>query len=276
MIVMICSDIHANIAALDAVYAHAQSQSFDRVWCLGDIIGYGPSPGLCIERLTSLLSPECWLMGNHDAFALDIYRRTSFLVDADRDAFTPDAHTTLMALPTLCAADHTVGGFPLDRLLDTLAQTAITTTPTPDCILAHGSMRDPLTRYGTGDRGCNAFAASDEFAQLATSGQRCLIVGHSHYPCLFVDDPTQPLRAQPQALRAARWMPLPDQQCVIINPGSVGQPRDNNPQASYALLDLERWRVKFLRVPYSATETARLIRQRGLPETLAARLQQGE
>lgn len=275
MIMLICSDIHANHAALEAVIAHAQSQSFDAVWCLGDVVGYGPSPGPCVARLRDLVTPEHWLLGNHDALALDLYRGTKHLAAVDRDSFSPDSQAVLTALPTLCAADA-VAGVSFEHLLDTLAGASLTATPASGVTLVHGSVRNPLIRYGTGNRGCNTFAASDEFAHSETATHRCLVMGHSHVPCLFFDDPDQPQRAQLQVVRPARWLSLPTEGRAIINPGSVGQPRDNNPQSSYAMLDLERWRVKFFRVPYPADDTARLIINRGLPPTLAARLIQGE
>jgi diadenosine tetraphosphatase ApaH/serine/threonine PP2A family protein phosphatase len=230
--------------------------------------------------LRSLVSVGAWILGNHDAFVLDTYYDTSYLTEAMRQAFTGDAQSSLMRLPGLCSADEQHGGDRLDLLLDTLARSALLATPqvvpADGCLLVHGSVRDPLIRYGTGMQGCNSFAASDELDFPATSGSRCLLMGHSHFPCLFFDDPAQQPRAQPQDLRPGRWTALPQDRRVVLNPGSVGQPRDANPQASYLLFDVERWRVKFLRVPYAVDETATLIIERGLPQTLAARLAHGE
>jgi predicted phosphodiesterase len=280
MIALVCSDVHANIVALDAVLQHAAGQSFDELWFLGDAVGYGSSPGRCIARLRSLVAAGAWVLGNHDAYVLDTHRDTVYLGETMRDAFTSDARVSLDRLADLCAAEQHEGGDSIEQLLDTLAAAALRSTPRAaaeaGCLLVHGSVRDPLIKYGTGSRGCNTFAASDEFAFPDTLDRRCLLMGHSHFPCLFFDQPAQQPRAQAQVLRPARWMPLPDQGRVLINPGSVGQPRDNNPQASYMLLDLERWRAKFLRVPYAADQTADLIIQRGLPRTLAARLIHGE
>lgn len=276
MIILICSDIHANYAALEAIVAHAGGQTFDAIWFLGDVVGYGPSPGLCVARLRELVAPGCWLLGNHDALALDMFRGSAFLSPTDHESFSHDGQAAISALPALCAADQPAGDS-LDRMLDTLTEvTALIATPAAGITIAHGSVYEPLSRYGTGARGCNAFAASDELAHTGTLDQRCLVLGHSHFPCLFFADQNQPRQARPEPIRSARWMSLPAEGRAIINPGSVGQPRDNNPQASYALLDLERWRVKFMRVPYPAADTAQLIIARGLPRTLAARLEKGE
>lgn len=280
MIALVCSDVHANIAALEAVIQHATHHSFDEVWFLGDAVGYGPSPGLVVAKLRALVTTGAWLLGNHDAFVLDTYYGTTYLNEAVRQAFTNDAQVSLTHVPRLCTADEPLGGACLDDVLVTLAGTVLRATPQAavpgSCLLVHGSVRDPLILYGTGMQSCNSFAASDELDCADTAGMRCLLMGHSHFPCLFFDDPVQQPRAQPQDLRAGRWTPLPQDRRVVINPGSVGQPRDANPQASYLLFDSERWRVKFLRVPYAVDETANLIIQRGLPRTLAARLAYGE
>ena len=178
MIVLILSDIHANREAFEAVLAHAGA--FDRLWFLGDAVGYGPDPNACVERLLEL-APEVWLAGNHDHAALG---------KLDLSTFNPEARR---------AAEWTG---------DQLSAAAL-----PD-----GAFRWPYVL--------------DEALPLADS----------------------------------RW---------LINPGGVGQPRDGDPRASYARLDLERRQLTFHRVAYAIPTVQRKILAAGLPPRLAARLDYG-
>jgi predicted phosphodiesterase len=242
MRVLVISDIHANLVALDTVLADAGP--VDAVWCLGDLVGYGPQPNECIERVRALPGLTC-LVGNHDKAALGEIDLSVFNGDArqaiqwTRDTMEPEALAYLQQLPA--QARH------------------------GDYSLVHGSPRQPVWEYIL-DR----FIAQDNFIVLATP--YCL-VGHTHLPVIYreissfgecVED--SPDYTQPRRLGSER---------LIINPGSVGQPRDSNPEASYALLSLDEGIWEYRRVAYDVAETQEQMLSAGLPERLARRLSYG-
>lgn len=210
MTVLILSDIHANLEALEAVLAHAGA--FDRLWFLGDAVGYGPDPNACVERLLAL-KPEVWLAGNHDWAALGKLDLADFNPEARRAAewtgeqLNPEARAVLDAVvPRLNMTDQ-------------------------DVTLVHGSPRGPIWEYIL-----DAGTAYENFDQFTTS--MCLF-GHTHVPTAFEEHPDGAYRwryalDEPLALNGSRW---------LINPGSVGQPRDGDPRASYARLDVTRKQV---------------------------------
>jgi predicted phosphodiesterase len=241
---LVVSDIHANLAALDAVIYDAGH--FELVWCLGDIVGYGPDPNECIARLR--MFPHISLSGNHDWAALGKIDLRGFNADARASAewtqsqLTPASRAYLQALPpTRVEADYT---------------------------MAHGSPRQPIWEYIL-----DPMAAGHNFAVFNTP---VCLVGHTHVPALyFMPDGTtnarhcemrNPHTGAAVQLNSGRW---------IINPGSVGQPRDGDSDASYALLDLNDNTWELHRAHYSIHETQRRMRERDLPVRLIERLAQG-
>lgn len=239
---LIVSDIHANLAALNAVIADAGS--FDRIWSLGDITGYGPDPNECIERLREF--PLTTLAGNHDWAVLGKLDLDEFNRDArtaclwTRQRLTPPNYEFLKALPvTVEEAGYT---------------------------LVHGSPSEPVEEYVL-----DVLTAEYNFTRFSTAV--CLL-GHSHWPVAFMqpEDATSlcvQVRVpyfQPLQFNGGRW---------IINPGSVGQPRDGNPDASYALLDVEKGVWEYRRVGYPLAETQRKMKQYQLPARLIERLTHG-
>ncbi len=241
MLVLVLSDIHANLTALEAVLSDAGS--YDAVWCLGDTIGYGPDPNECLERLQSLPNLQC-LIGNHDQAALGLIPITRFNQDARQ------ATTWTQAQLTPSSQEFLRGLHPM-MVID-------------DFTLAHGSPRDPVWEYiadpYTADRNFDAFETD-----------YCL-VGHSHLPLMF-HRPAAEAYALPMRVGVDETVFL--QPRMIINPGSVGQPRDLNPQSGYALLDLEAKSWKMQRVAYDVTSVQLRILQAGLPERQALRLAAG-
>jgi predicted phosphodiesterase len=242
MRVLIISDIHANLVALDTVLAHAGP--YDAVWCLGDIVGYGPNPNECVERVRSLPNLKC-LVGNHDKAVLGEIDLNVFNADAQlailwtQSVMNNDAVAYLRALPER----ERYGEF----------------------TLVHGSPRQPVWEYIL-DR----YIAKDNFPLIET---RYCVVGHTHMPVIYHELGPEgecfeeaPNYFRPRSLNGER---------LIINPGSVGQPRDNNPAAAYAILDMELEMWEYRRVPYDVAETQNRMRAALLSERLIARLAYG-
>lgn len=243
MRVLVVSDIHSNLVALDAVLKHAGA--FDVIWSLGDVVGYGPQPNECIERLNE--HTHVAIAGNHDWGVLGRLDLEQFNSDArqanlwNRDALLPASREYLEALPITHVED--------------------------DATLAHGSPRHPIWEYLL-----YASLAKASFGHFETS---LCFVGHSHVPVVYADLPdadTAEVMAPADDGTAARLEPG---RRYIINPGSVGQPRDGDPRAAYLLLDLEAGTYEHRRVTYDIAVTQEKMRQAGLPRRLISRLNMG-
>ena len=235
---LIVSDIHANLVALQAVLADASG--FDEIWCLGDLVGYGPNPNECIERIQEF--PHVSLAGNHDWAALGKLDIKNFNTDAraatiwTQSELSPASREYLSSLPT-----H------LER---------------SEFTMAHASPREPVWEYVL-----DANAAYANFAHFSTPF--CL-VGHTHIPLIFeLNNHRQRCETMIPPLNGR--LDLADRR-MIINPGSVGQPRDGDPWASYAMLDTDHMTWEFRRVSYAVEITQERMRARGLPRRLVDRL----
>lgn len=241
MQVAIVSDIHANLAAFEAVIADLQG--VDEVWCLGDIVGYGPDPNECVALLRS--QKHICIAGNHDWAAIGRISTADFNPDAaaaidwTSARLTPDSRRYLESLP-----------LKLEKY---------------DITLAHGSPRDPIWEYivfpNVAQANLNDFATEACF------------VGHTHIPVIYSCEDTgracisiEPSYDAPFALGNGRQ---------IINPGSVGQSRDGIPDARYILLDLDQRTVLYRRVAYDIGRTQREMQQANLPTRLWMRLSYG-
>ena len=238
---LILSDVHANLVALQAVLADAPG--FDEIWCLGDLVGYGPNPNECIERIQEF--PHVSLAGNHDWAALGKLDIRNFNTDAraatvwTRSELTPGSRDYLVGLPTHLEQD----GF----------------------CMAHASPREPVWEY--------ILDANVAYANFAHFSSQICLVGHTHIPLIFELNPKrQRCEAMIPPLNGAVKLGT---RRMIINPGSVGQPRDGDPWASYALLDTEGMTWEFCRVPYSVEITQERMRARDLPGRLIDRLEIG-
>ncbi|MCL4465767.1 MAG: metallophosphatase family protein [Chloroflexi bacterium] len=241
MRVAILSDIHSNLAALQAVLA--ELPPFDEVWCLGDIVGYGPDPNECVEAVFSL--PHLAIAGNHDWAAVGKVDTAEFNTDARRAAewtgqrLTPANRNLLAALPT----ESVVGDF----------------------TLAHGSPREPIWEYILG--------AGQAAANLPYFATPYCLVGHTHVPAIFLA-PTAGERAAARRPQPGDRLEYGDRR-FIANPGGVGQPRDGDPRAAYGFLDTVERTLTFRRVAYPVEVTQEKMRQVGLPNSLWQRLSFG-
>lgn len=242
MRILVLSDIHANYTALEAVLNDAGQ--VDAVWCLGDLVGYGPDPNLVIETLREQPSLVC-LKGNHDAAVSD---------DMDTGAFNGDARISLDWQRRVL----TVENMAFLRSLPSLTKQGAVT-------LVHGSPRDPLWEYIL-----NTFVARINFEFLETP---LCFVGHSHIQSAYLLDHEQhrvrPVITRPGEIVSLREGPW------ILNPGSVGQPRDRDPRAAYAIFDPDAFTWEPRRVAYNIAEVQERIRQLGLPIKHALRLAEG-
>jgi len=252
--IAIISDIHANQEALKAVLADiGQQEGIERIVCLGDIIGYGPSPTECVD----LTAERCeWsLMGNHD-FGV-VYEPTNFNPGAAQAAFWTRAQFE----------NETDDGKRKQRLEYLMRlRVRVKFGGNNEFLAVHGSPRRPINEYIFPD---DAINATLKIQQIFERVDRFAVVGHSHVPGVYTDEPDF---YEPEELKG-HFTFQEDERC-IINVGSVGQPRDGDPRACYVILEDEG--VDFRRVPYDIDPVAERIRS--VPELndwLADRLYEG-
>ncbi len=239
---LVISDVHSNAPALEAVQQDAPA--YDQVVCLGDIVGYGPDPNACVAQVREL-EPVC-LAGNHDWGAVG---------RADVRVFNHEAREALIwTQHQLTRSNRTYlqSLAPQQKLVDGI-------------LLAHGSPRDPVWEYLV-----DASSAAQVFEGFEFE---VVLVGHSHLPLATVwHDDVQ--RAQPLRGEEGLQISLKGRR-LILNPGSVGQPRDGNPKASYALLDTKAGTWVFRRIAYPVEATQARMRAKDLPQRLIDRLELG-
>jgi diadenosine tetraphosphatase ApaH/serine/threonine PP2A family protein phosphatase len=242
MRVAVVSDIHGNLHALEAVLAALEPEAPDELWCLGDLVGYGARPNECCAAIAARAS-VC-LVGNHDLAVRGTIDLAEFSGDAGaaarwtRDVLSADALAFLNSLePQGTRAD---------------------------VALFHGSARDPVWEYVLSD--------TVAIATLELTEEPLVLVGHSHAALHIQLDGggfTGGLSPAGTEVDLGRGR-------ALLNPGSVGQPRDGDPRAAYLLLDLDARTASFRRVDYDVERTQAEIREAGLPEMLAARLETGQ
>jgi predicted phosphodiesterase len=237
--VAVISDVHGNRHALEAVLAAIADDEPDAIWCLGDLVGYGPHPNECCREVAA--RAELCLAGNHDLVVLGALDVSDFAGDAaaaalwTRSVLADDARAFLTSLEPAATREGVA--------------------------LFHGSARDPVWEY----------ILSEEAAwwTFRATTEPLVLVGHSHVPLAIsvvgdqlgggiADDGTE------VDLRERRW---------LLNPGSVGQPREGDPRAAYLLLEGQG--ATFRRIEYAVERTQAEMREAGLPEALAARLAAG-
>lgn len=262
MRVLILSDIHANLVALETVLSAAAGR-YDTIWCLGDVVGYGPCPNECVDLVRS--RAELCVMGNHDWAVLD---RPGINVDD----FNPQARqAVLWTRGQLTSANRTY--------LDSLPHTPLHPPQTDQILVTHASPREPVWEYIL-----TPYVAMENFAAF---DEPVCLVGHTHKPVVFrwrllgtdngsatgyqpaTVDYLLPQVGQPVQLATSAT------QRLIVNPGSVGQPRDNDARAAYAVLDLEDMTWMYERVAYPVELTQGQMREAGLPKRLIDRLSFG-
>ncbi len=243
---LVLADVHANLEALEACLSHAHARGFDRTLVLGDLVGYGPDPNEAIARVRSL-NPVAMVRGNHDKVACGLEQPEGFNAVAKRaalwtyDALTPANRAWLAALPE--------GPLMLDEYVE----------------ICHGS---PF------DEDAYMFDELDAVRALKVSQRPLCLFGHTHCPISFQlsQERVETLGSTGQPVTRIE---LAGDSKYLINPGSVGQPRDGDQRASYAIADTAAKLVELIRVDYPIDTTQGKILKAGLPEVLAQRLAVG-
>jgi diadenosine tetraphosphatase ApaH/serine/threonine PP2A family protein phosphatase len=242
MPVLIISDIHANLVALEAVLAAAGA--VDAIWNLGDIVGYGPKPRECVDRVVEL-EPAYSLIGNHDWACIG---------RLPLDEFNPVARFATYWTTAQLSTDHMqyLEGLP-NRIIE------------DGYMLVHGSPRHPVWEYVT--------SARIALPQFDLFDAPVCFLGHTHLQMYISHDVTKrggpatpPQDGDTLRLAGGRY---------IVNPGSVGQPRDNDPRAAFALFDPDTGEITFRRIAYDIAETQAQMEAAGLPRPLITRLALG-
>jgi predicted phosphodiesterase len=244
---VILSDIHGNLEALDAVIAHAERQPYHAVLVLGDLVGYGADPNAVITRIQAL-NPIASVRGNHDKVAAGMDTADTFNMAARRAvswtsaALTPESREYLAALPE--------GPLVVDD----------------DVEICHGAPSDE-DKY--------MFESVDAARALLESRRPICFFGHTHVQVVYELSRDNLLTMSAFDAASGRRLTLEPSSRYLVNPGSVGQPRDGDPRAAYGLLDTDTREVMLFRVVYEVAVAQEKIREAGLPEILASRLALG-
>jgi diadenosine tetraphosphatase ApaH/serine/threonine PP2A family protein phosphatase len=240
--IAITSDIHANLGALEAVLEHAGT--IDGIWNMGDCVGYGPQPSECIARLRE--AGAIWVAGNHERAATGAI---------STEEFNPAAAV---------AAQWTANRLTDDEkaFLDALPETRIES----DFTLVHGSLRWPIWEY----------LVDFETARAHLSLQQTpfSFVGHTHIPMQATELPDDRQGCELHRLADGDVVVLGDSH-LVLNPGSVGQPRDGDKRASYGILNTDAGTFTLHRVDYDIAATQKLMEEADLPNWLIERLEIG-
>jgi predicted phosphodiesterase len=239
--VAVISDIHANLPALEAVLQAIDAEGADELWCLGDLTGYGAQPARCMQIV--LERADVCLAGNHDMVVTG---------EIDIATFSSDART---------AVEWTMGA-----LVATALKSLAELRPWGErhgVELYHGSIRDPVWEYVIDDRTAAIC--------LEQQGSPLSMVGHSHVPLAYGYADGTFLGGLAGADTRLVTAPGP----FLLNPGSVGQPRDGDPRAAYLTVDVETGAAEWRRVDYDVRAAQQAIRDAGLPLRLGARLAEG-
>jgi predicted phosphodiesterase len=245
--IAVISDIHSNLQALEAVLADVRREQPDEVWCLGDLVGYGADPDACTARVAEIVA-RC-LAGNHDLVVRG---------DIDIGYFAMSAGAAARWTVKVINEDTRAFLAPLAPLGEK-----------EGIGLYHASPRDPVWEYVLSVR-----QAAD---CIEAQRQRVALIGHSHVACYFsrpngespIEETIGEMANEGTALEigSGRW---------LINPGSVGQPRDGDPRAAWLMLDTEAWTARYHRTEYAIETAAKAIVDAGLPRPLADRLFSGQ
>ena len=239
---LVISDIHANLLAFDAVLADA-ANTFDKIWCLGDVVGYGPYPNECVERLNEF-DHKC-IAGNHDWAVLDKLDVAEFNLNArfavlwTQKELKPENRAYLESLPLYLLEDERF-------------------------TLVHGSPRHPIWEYILYPK-----VAQLNFKHFETT--YCL-VGHTHSPVIYAEAENPGSTSEAIIPESDTFVQHLNARRLIMNPGSVGQPRDGDARASYALLDTETMEFTIKRVPYDIEKVQAKMQRHDFPAKLWNRL----
>jgi predicted phosphodiesterase len=239
--IAVVSDVHSNLAALEAVLAAIDAEGVDELWCLGDLVGYNAEPDACVSLIAERVTTT--LCGNHDLVVSGAISMNVFASDAGAAARWTQSVITPETL------DY------LQKLIPEGERHGVE--------MYHASIRDPVWEYVIDDRTAAVC--------LAAQHSPIALIGHSHVALMYgyvegtfvagtaAADSSVPLGEGP----------------FLLNPGSVGQPRDGDPRAAFLVLDLDQARATWRRVEYDIARTQQTIRDAGLPQRLASRLADG-
>ena len=239
MRIAVLSDIHGNLPALEAVLA--ELRPYDAIWQLGDVVGYGPQPNEVVDLLAS--EHARGVRGNHDSAAIG---------ELDTDAFNDDARAAIEWTMGVLTETTRTWLSELDQRAELEGFT-----------LVHGSPRDPTWEY--------VFALSIARANMSRFSSAYCLVGHTHVPLVY----------RQSGSKIEPWLPGDgsrlglDERRAMINPGSVGQPRDGDRRASAMLIDTEDMSAEWRRVEYPIAEVQQMMGAVGLPKRLVTRLSHG-
>jgi predicted phosphodiesterase len=267
MRVLVLSDIHGNLVALETVLSATEGK-YDTVWCLGDIVGYGPRPNECVSLMRELAT--LCVMGNHDLAALGH-------PEIDVENFNPHARQAVLWTREMLTPENR-------EFLTELPDEPVQPLEFQQLLVTHASPREPVWEYVLTPN-----VAWDNFALF---NQEICLVGHTHKPAIFrwrlyheIDLEHTDAVTDNQLLAEVALLQLPvgveialatnAEHRVILNPGSVGQPRDNDARAAYAILDLDRMTWRNERIPYAIELTQNQMRTANLPRRLIDRLSYG-
>ena len=243
---LVLTDIHANLEALDACLTDAQPRGFDQTLVLGDLVGYGGDPNAVVERIQAL-NPIAIVRGNHDKVACGLEQAEGFNAVAKSaahwtlDVLKPAYREWLAALPE--------GPIDVDEVVE----------------ICHGS---PF------DEDAYIFDELDAVRALKVSNRPLCLFGHTHYPVTF-ELSADSFDSVGSASAPQMQVQMKPNCKYLINPGSVGQPRDGDPRAAYAIVDTKLMRVELYRTRYAVEDAQTKVVKAGLPDVLAQRLAVG-
>jgi predicted phosphodiesterase len=243
MLIAVLSDIHGNRQAFEAVLSDVAAEDVDELWCLGDLVGYGAEPDACVELARA--NCDLCLVGNHDLAVRGDIPLTEFSRGAALAAHWTQEVIGQESLDFL-------GELP-PKLLDRQVG------------LYHASPRDPVWEY----------VLSTLLAELCLDVQdhRVCLIGHSHVALSFSRMPGQAATGETRPEGTELDISLGE---WLVNPGSVGQPRDGDARGAWLVLDTDDWRIRYRRTEYDVAAAAAAIRAARLPDSLAERLQYGQ
>jgi predicted phosphodiesterase len=241
MRILIISDVHSNLSALESVLSDAGQ--VEAVWCLGDLVGYGPDPNECVNTIRQLPNLVC-LIGNHDAAVAGIIGNAMFNSEARMAVLWTQSVLTQSNL----------------EFLQSLSPQTVVDSVT----LAHGSPRQPVWEYLL-----DVHTATSNFSHFSTP---YCFVGHSHVPVIYQrrDELSTAKLFIPEVNSKRQLAPR-----AILNPGSVGQPRDRDPRASYAIFNPEQETWSYHRTAYDVPSVQARMQQAKLPQRHIQRLSTG-
>jgi len=237
----VLSDIHSNLVALEAVLADLADEPIDRYLCLGDIVGYGARPNQCCDVIRGLGAIS--VRGNHDEAAVDVIKA---------EWFTAPARACILWTAEQLRDDNV-------EMLQSLPPREVVDDRVTIC---HGSIPDP-DHY--------TVSPADAQISLAVMGTPIAFFGHTHYSEWFIGSDDGQLPSE-HPIPAGGRLRTDNGHLYLVNPGAVGQPRDGNELASYAVYDDEVGEVTIRRVSYDIAKTAQQMKDAGLPEAMYARL----